>query len=85
MTKTRPALSGDIYHQQFHNLEHHDLGEHTRPMWYELEEQNQPQQEFARGGAPHVAAPRPSHPLHGISGVHIITADAGEPIFHGEL
>lgn len=25
------------------------------------------------------------HPLHGIPGVHIVTADAGEPIFHGEL
>lgn len=42
-------------------------------------------EDLAHGGAPHASAPRPSHPLHGIPGVHIITADAGEPIFHGEL
>jgi hypothetical protein len=35
---------------------------------------------LARGGVPH--AP---HPAMRIPGVHIITADAGEPIFHGEL
>jgi hypothetical protein len=35
---------------------------------------------LARGGTPHVP-----HPAMRIPGVHIITADAGDPIFHGDL
>lgn len=36
---------------------------------------------YKRGGA----IPHAPHPAMRIPGVHIITADAGEPIFHGEL
>lgn len=38
-------------------------------------------EDYAKGGSvPHIP-----HPATRIPGVHIITADAGEPIFHGEL
>ena len=93
MTKTRPVLDGEFYHQQFHNMHHYNQDEHSRPMWYELEDEMQPPQQFeeggfveglARGGAPAATGPRIPHPLAGIPGVHIVGRDAGHPIFTGD-
>jgi hypothetical protein len=89
MHKKSHSLSGDEHIQQFHNYdhypEHHDA---TRTMWWEmgLEEPRG----YASGGSV-IAQMRAKklqklgkHPLHGVPGVHIITADAGEPVFTGE-
>lgn len=84
------SLPGDAHIQQFHNYdhypEHHDA---TRTMWWDMEPAEEAPR-YASGGSV-IASMRKrgrksfgSHPLHGIPGVHIITADAGEPVFTGE-
>lgn len=40
--------------------------------------------EFARGGKAEGKKEFGHHPVHGIPGIHIVTADAGEPVFTGE-
>lgn len=88
MHDKKHSLSGEDHIQQFHNYdhypEHHDA---TRTMWWEMEPQGEA---YASGGSV-ISNMRQkpsrsfgSHPAHKIPGVHIVTADAGEPIFTGE-
>jgi len=84
MTLSRPKLPGDIYHQQFHNLEHHDLSEHTRPMWYEMPEAAQAfAPKYNRGGSviSQLKNHNKRHETSLIPGVHIV---GHLPIFHGK-
>lgn len=80
-------LSGPDHIQQFHNYEHYpEHHDQTRAQWWELP----PVEGYAAGGS--VVAQmrkRPktgfgTHPAHKIPGVHIVTAEAGEPVFTGE-
>jgi len=90
MTTSRPKLEKDDFYSQFHNEKHHDQSDfHSRPEWYEL--YDDVPEKFARGGSAiemlrgnkhHKTTA--SHPALNIPGVHIRTAEAGEPIFHGE-
>ena len=89
MHNKKHTLSGEHHIQQFHNYEHYpEHHDATRTMWWEMG----PSEErgYASGGSV-VAQMRGrqskkfgKHPLHGIPGVHIISADAGEPVFTGE-
>jgi hypothetical protein len=100
MTKERVSLEDENYLQQFHNLDHYDLhgDEEGLPMSWELppvkhratggsvisqlrnrSHQHEPlwHDKFRAHVAP--------HPARSIPGVHIVTAEAGEPVFTGEL
>ena len=85
-------LPAHYFYSQFHNADHHSGEDHVRKEWYELyegvpeEHQGKPVS-YARGGK--VAEKREraefgSHPAHKIPGIHIVTAETGEPIFHGD-
>ena len=82
------SMPGEDHIQQFHNAHHHlESDDHARPMWWEMPESTQPQK-FAKGGSV-IARLRdskaaPLHPALNIPGVHIRTAEAGEPIFYGD-
>jgi hypothetical protein len=91
MHKKSHSLKGEHHIQQFHNNEHfpehHDA---SRTMWWEMGP-SEKQQGYASGGSV-IASMRKrgkkagfgSHPLHGLPGIHIVTAEAGEPVFTGE-
>jgi hypothetical protein len=88
---TKYDMAGEDHIQQFHNAHHHlanDQGA-SRPNWWELPET--PNAEgFAKGGSViSRLRKRPDdlmqlHPAMRIPGVHIRTAEAGEPIFRGD-
>ena len=86
-------MPGEEHIQQFHNAHHH-LGneEGSRTMWWEMPEQDKPEG-FASGGSVisklRNRGSKPDemmqlHPAMRIPGVHIRTAEAGEPIFRGD-
>ena len=87
MTDKTYSMTGEDHIQQFPNAHHYLEGEdHARPMWWEMPEAGE--QKFAKGGSV-IARLRdnkmiPLHPALNIPGVHIRTAEAGEPVFHGE-
>lgn len=91
MHKPRHSLTGEHHIQQFHNYEHYpEHHDATRTQWWEMGEGEEQPRAYASGGSV-IASMRKgkkkgfgSHPLHGIPGIHIITADAGEPVFTGE-
>lgn len=89
MSKDQKLPEGAFY-AQFHNSEqpHHHSVNHETKEWWEVHD-DVPETitgkpvSYARGGTVKKDSQQ-KHPLHGIPGVHIITADAGEPIFTGE-
>ena len=95
MTTMRPMLNKEDFYAQFHGQEnpHHHSIDHPTTEWWEHPNADQdmvgPPVSYARGGkvgyAKGGSVPHTPHPATRIPGVHIITAGAGEPIFHGEL
>jgi hypothetical protein len=87
MTTKTYSMPGEDHIQQFHNAHQYMGDDHARPMWWELPDSGQPQS-FAKGGSVITRLrgnkAMPLHPALSIPGVHIRTAEAGEPIFHGE-
>lgn len=87
MAEKTYSMPGEDHIQQFHNAHHHMGEDHARPMWWEQPQTDQTQG-FAKGGSV-ISRLRgnkamPMHPALNIPGVHIRTAEAGEPFFHGE-
>jgi hypothetical protein len=87
MVEKTYSMPGEDHIQQFHNAHHHMGEDHARPMWWDMPESAQAQG-FAKGGSV-IARMRgnktmPLHPALNIPGVHIRTAEAGEPTFYGE-
>jgi hypothetical protein len=87
MTDKTYSMPGEDHIQQFHNAHHHMGEDHARTMWWEMPEGEEPQA-FAGGGSV-ISRLRGDkamaiHPALNIPGVHIRTAEAGEPVFHGE-
>lgn len=78
-------LPKDAFYAQFHNSDNPSIHSVNHPTkeWWEMY-QDVPEAEtgkpmsYARGGAIHL------HPALKIPGIHIRTAEAGEPIFHGD-
>jgi hypothetical protein len=88
MTNKTYSMPGEDHIQQFpHAREYLDNEDHARPMWWELPSVGH-EQHFAEGGSviSRLRAKKATarHPALNIPGVHIRTAEAGEPIFHGE-
>ena len=78
----KPLLNKDDFYAQFpHNEEHVMAAEgYERPDWHTLmagvpEQHTRQPVHFKRGGT--------VHKPHRIPGVHIVTAEAGEPTFTG--
>ena len=94
MTTARPKLPADAFYAQFHNVSDasHSVNHPTKEWWEvypDLPETDGKAVSYARGGD--VKKPEAksksgfgSHPAHKIPGVHIVTADAGDPIFTGD-
>jgi hypothetical protein len=76
-------LPGEYHIQQFPNAHMYLHDEHTRPMWWEVPTS---EKKYASGGSviSRMRKKPARHPALDIPGVHIRTAEAGEPIFHGE-
>lgn len=90
MSEKKYEMPGEDHIQQFHNYDHHpEPHDSTRTMWWEMGEAPRPEG-FASGGSViSQLRKRPSemmriHPALNIPGVHIRTAEAGEPFFHGD-
>lgn len=90
MTDKKYSMTGEHHIQQFHNAEHF-LGsdEHSRPNWWEIPETPKPDGYASGGSVISQLRKRPGqmmrvHPAMKIPGVHIRTAESGEPIFHGD-
>ena len=86
------SMSGEHHLQQFHNAEDYlDNEAETRTMWWDMP-QAEESQRFASGGSviSQLRKRRPEndiepiHPAMRIPGVHIRTAEAGEPFFNGD-
>lgn len=94
---TKPyTMRGEHHIEQFPNAEQYLHNEdYSRPMWWEMGESEKPAG-YASGGSvisqirKRKAANKGedadfgSHPAHKIPGIHIVTAQTGEPIFHGD-
>lgn len=89
------TMRGEHHIEQFPNAEDYLHNEdYTRQMWWEMPE-GESAQKFASGGSV-ISQLRKrgsagkdnggfgSHPAHKIPGIHIVTAQTGEPIFHGD-
>ena len=89
------TMRGEHHIEQFPNAEDYLHNEdYTRQMWWEMEN-NQSPKPFASGGSV-ISQLRKrksegkseggfgSHPAHKIPGIHIVTAETGEPTFTGE-
>lgn len=89
MNKDQKLPVGAFY-AQFHNSDnpnHHSV-DHKTSEWWEMypgtpEDAVGKPVSYARGGKVKTKS-FGSHPAHKIPGIHIVTADAGEPIFTGE-
>ena len=94
------TMRGEHHIEQFPNAENYLHNEdYTRQMWWEMPE-GESAQKFASGGSvisqlrkrgkgekTEFGQPKTdfgSHPAHKIPGIHIITAETGEPVFTGE-
>ena len=82
----KPSLNKEDFYAQFPNNENHLMAAegYERPDWHTLmdgvpEEHTRKPVSYKRGGSVR------RHPAHGIPGVHIVTAEAGEPVFSGRL
>lgn len=89
------TMRGEHHIEQFPNAEDYLHNEdYTRQMWWEMPE-GESAQKFASGGSV-ISQLRKrgsagkdnggfgSHPAHKIPGIHIVTAETGEPTFTGE-
>ena len=89
------TMRGEHHIEQFPNAEDYLHNEdYTRQMWWEMPE-GESAQKFASGGSV-ISQLRNrksegkseggfgSHPAHKIPGIHIVTAETGEPVFTGE-
>lgn len=90
MADTKYTMSGEHHLQQFPNADQFlGDGDYSRPNWWELPD-TEGSQGYAKGGSvisqlrKRKREPMPIHPAMRIPGVHIRTAEAGEPIFHGD-
>lgn len=90
MSDKKYSMPGEDHIQQFHNAEQFLHNEdHTPTEWWEMPQTEKPQR-FASGGSViSQLRKRPSemmriHPALNIPGVHIRTAEAGEPFFNGD-
>jgi hypothetical protein len=93
MSDDKYSMHGEDHIQQFPNAEDylHNEG-NSRHNWWELPETEKPEG-YASGGSvisrlrkrknPDIG-PMPIHPAMNIPGVHIRTAEAGEPFFYGD-
>ena len=91
MKSKERKLPGYAHIQQFHNQHHHPETEYDRTPWWEMEDA--PREARASGGSV-VSQLRhrggnPNglmrlHPAMNIPGVHIRSAEAGDPIFRGD-
>ena len=82
-------LPVDAFYAQFHHSDdpHHHSTVHKTHEWWEMydgvpEERGGKPVSYRRGGS--VKKSFGSHPAHKIPGIHIVTSEAGEPIFTGE-
>lgn len=90
MANPKYTMRGEHHIQQFHNADQF-LGkdDYSRPNWWEIPETPKPEG-YAKGGSvisrlrKRGSEPMPIHPAMNIPGVHIRTAEAGEPFFHGD-
>lgn len=95
---TKPyTMRGEHHIEQFPNSgDYLDNEDYTRKMWWEMPEGEKPQG-YASGGSvisqlrnrgksseKSKSADFGSHPAHKIPGIHIVTAETGEPVFTGE-
>lgn len=84
-------LPAHYFYDQFHNTDHYSPDDHVRKEWYEMydgvpeDHQGKPVS-YARGGEVKKRQKENfgSHPAHKIPGIHIVTAETGEPVFTGE-
>jgi hypothetical protein len=88
MTIKRPKVSVEHFYGQFHNEDQphfHSINHATKEWWQthdDLPEKDMAKPvHYKQGGL----VKHKKHPAHGIPGVHIVTADAGEPVFTGAL
>jgi hypothetical protein len=94
------TMRGEHHIEQFPNAGNYLHNEdYTRQMWWDMPESEKPQG-YASGGSvisqlrkrgtgekTELGQPKTdfgSHPAHKIPGIHIVTAEAGEPVFTGE-
>jgi hypothetical protein len=86
------SMGGEDHLQQFHNAEDYLNNEgETRQMWWDMGEAEEPKG-YASGGSVISRLRKrrqendiePIHPAMRIPGVHIRTAEAGEPFFSGD-
>jgi hypothetical protein len=88
----RDALPADAFYAQFHHSDepHHHSSDHPTREWWGVHD-DVPEAvhgapvSYARGGTVKGDDEHHGkHPALSIPGIHIVTADAGEPTFTGE-